>query len=120
MLLKDRKKLGPHSEVPTQYSPLVELFVGHVEPETGGKYTFHLYESDENMRALDVAIELSAIGETRVGGAKAADAVSRLLLPASFHDPARTRMEVKRSVKRTPESTAKVAAIISGVSSDVV
>lgn len=119
--LKDRKRIGPHSEAITQYSPLVELMMGRIEEGPSGRFTFHLYDTPENMKALALAIELASIGEPHLQ-TKAADAAAeRLLLPpGSFQDEGRTRIDVKRSVKKTKKSAERVAAIISGVSSDIV
>jgi len=119
--LKSDKRIGPHSEAQAQYSPLVDLFVGGIEEEVPGRFTFHLYDTPENMKALDIAIHLSSIGETPVVAKQSEAAASALLLaPGNFQDPTRTRIGVKRAVRKSKESAAKVVAIISGVSSDVV
>lgn len=119
--LKDRKRIGPHSEARAQYSPLVALFVGRIEEETPGRFTFHLYDTPENLRALDIAINLSSMGATPIRSRQSEAAASSLLLvPGNFEDPTRTRIGVKRTVKKSTESAAKIIAIVSGVSSDIV
>jgi hypothetical protein len=119
--LKDVKRIGPHSEALNQYSPLIELMMGRIEKDQLGKYTFYLYDSPDNMAALNLAIELSSLGEVRPHSEATDRAHDRLLLPSgSFHDQDRTRIDIKKSIKRTTSTTNRVAAIISGVTSDIV
>jgi hypothetical protein len=119
--LKRERRIGRHSEARAQYSPLVDLLVGRIGEDTPGRFTFHLFDTPDNLRALDIAIELSAIGETPVRTRQSEAAASKLVLaPGNFQDATRTRIGMKRAVKKSTESAAKVTAIVSGVSSDVV
>ncbi len=117
--LKERKRIGPHSEILGEYSPAVNRMLGKIVKGHLGRYTFVLDDTPENMRALDIAIELASIGETlpRTEGMRAA--TSLLLAPGSFREPARTRLDLKRSLKPSQSSMKRVSDIISGVSPDV-
>lgn len=76
--------LGWHSEVKNQYAPLVKRGVGRIEKQ-GTRYQFRLIDSDENKRAVRLAIELIKHGqiiEERVSLDSAHHAV--LLAPGSI------------------------------------
>ncbi len=119
-ILKDRKQIGPHSEILGEYSPLVNLMVGRVVEGPSERYTFYLEDTDENMRALEIAIELASIGET-VPRTKQLTAAAKLLLPpGTFREPARTRLNLRQSVKASDPAMKRISDIISGVSPDVI
>jgi len=118
-ILKDRKKLGPHSEILGEYSPLVNLMVGRVEEGPRGRYTFYLADTVENMRSLEIAIELCSIGETVPRTKQQTTATKLLLPPGTFTEPARTRLSLRKSVKTSENTAKRISYIISGVSPDV-
>lgn len=118
-ILKDRKQMGPHSEILGEYSPLVNLMVGRVSESPSGRYTFYLDDTDENMRALEIAMELASIGETMPRTKQLAAATKLLLPPGTFREPARTRLSLRQSVKASDTSIKRISDIISGVSPDV-
>lgn len=60
--LRNRKSLDPHPELKHQYAQLVKRGVGRIERH-GGMFRFHLIDSPENLRALDLAIELITHGQ---------------------------------------------------------
>jgi hypothetical protein len=119
-ILKDRKKIGPHSEILGEYSPLVSLMVGRVVEGPRGRYTFYLDDTDENMRALEIAIELASIGETVPRTKELVAAANLLLPPGTFREPARTRLNLRQSLKASDSSVKRISDIISGVSPDVI
>jgi hypothetical protein len=63
--LKSRGRLGRNSEAVKQYQKLVELRVGKLVPAGGDQAEFRLLRSEENERALDLALELVSSGEMR-------------------------------------------------------
>lgn len=61
--LQNRGKLGANSEALNQYNQLVKVNVGFLEPAGGDMYSFRLHDTEENKRALEVAINLLESGE---------------------------------------------------------
>jgi hypothetical protein len=55
--LKTSKMIGrtPHTNIRTQYGPAADAGLGYFE-DHGGRFTFRLYETPENMEAIDLAI----------------------------------------------------------------
>jgi len=119
-IIRDRKRIGPHSEILGEYSPVVNRMVGRVVEGPTGRYTFHFHDTEENMRALDIAVELASIGETLPRPDNLGAASRMLLPPGAFREPARTRLDVRRSVRATRPVMRRIADIISGVSPDVI
>ena len=60
--LKSRGMLGPHPELKMQYAQLVARGIGRIVKD-GTMYSFRLIDSQENLRALDLALELLIRGE---------------------------------------------------------
>ncbi len=121
--LKDRKKVGPHSEIVTQYVLLQKLGVGLIRTASGftSRYMFHLLDTDENMRAVDMAIQYLTVKEVVKGDPNEAGA-RQLLLPGSYASPTKTRMEL-RAVKETRMSNSSINTLnhlIIGGSSGIV
>ncbi|HWE37146.1 MAG TPA: hypothetical protein VG406_11320 [Isosphaeraceae bacterium] len=55
--LKQHKMIGrvPHSNIRTQYAPAADAGLGYFK-DHGGRFSFHLYETEENLKAVDLAI----------------------------------------------------------------
>lgn len=119
-ILKDRKKIGPHSEILGEYSPLVNLMVGRIGEGPPGRYTFYLYDTEENMRAIEIAAELASVGDTAPRPSSLVEATKLLLPPGTFREPARTRLDIRHSMKASKSTIKRITDIISGVSPDVV
>jgi hypothetical protein len=89
--LRDRKRIGPHSEILRQYETLRNLGVGRISRAVGtSKYYLHLIDNDENVRALDLAIAMLQVGEGPPEGADVQSA-RQLLLPGTYVHPTGTR-----------------------------
>ena len=119
-ILKDRKQIGPHSEILGEYSPVVNLMLGRVIEGPTGRYTFYFDETEENLRALEIAIELASIGEAMPRTESLATASKLLLPPGTFREPARTRLQLRQSIKQSSTAVKRISDIISGVSPDVI
>ena len=120
--LRDRKKIGSHSEIGRQYVLLQKLGVGLVRRAKiySDRYDFHLLDTPENMRALDMAIEYLTVHEVVKRVSKEAEA-RQLLLPGIYGSPTKTRMDL-RTVKETqmsPSSMDKLYHLIIGGSSGI-
>ncbi|MBB3886907.1 hypothetical protein ABQE95_06825 [Xanthomonas campestris pv. campestris] len=73
--LRERKMIGrtPHSNIQSQYAAAANMGVGWIEPENG-RYRFRLYDTEDNLAAVDLAIAMCS-GQSE-------DVASSLLLPA--------------------------------------
>ncbi len=60
--LRNRGHLKGNSEADVQYKNLVVMKVGHLVPVGYGKHQFHLHPTEENKKALDLAITLLQTG----------------------------------------------------------
>ncbi len=61
--LRDKGYLRSNSEAAMQYQNLTFLRVGRLVKTTGDRWQFHLNKTDENVKALDLAISLLRTGE---------------------------------------------------------
>lgn len=109
--LKENKQVGPHSEIDRQYVLLQKLGVGVIRKATGysSRYMFHLLDTDENLRALDMAMEYLTVKEIVRGDPSEADA-KKLLLPGSYTSPTKTRMDL-RTVTETRLSSSSISRL---------
>jgi hypothetical protein len=117
--LLDKRQIGPHSEILTQYSPLVKLGVGRIEKAPFDMYTFHLIDTEENIGALQLAIALVTIGEPPFFDKDMATA-RQLVLPGSWDHPTKVRVTHRRSATYSSTTSERIHLIISGVSPDVI
>lgn len=99
--LRTTKRLGAHSEILRQYSVLHKLGVGRItkDPFFTGRYNFDLIDTEENLRALDLAVQYLTVKEVtkadpRIEGAR------QLLLPGIYGSHTSTRLSL-RDVKPT-------------------
>ncbi len=101
--LLDKGKLRAHPDHPQQYGLLVTQGIGWVEPAGGSYWTFHFHPSDENRKAVQLALEMLEVGETP--GAKAEAPIGQALaVPSSYRGPTQTRSVVRRA-SRVTETT---------------
>lgn len=61
--LRDKGYLGANSEAAVQYKNLVFLKVGSLKRTSSDRWEFHLSKTEENKKALDIAINLLRTGE---------------------------------------------------------
>lgn len=116
--LKRNKKINPHSEIVTQYSPLVKLRIGRVR-KIGSRWSFDLIETPDNLEALDLAIKLASVGEGRVTDERSRQAEQLLLPSGQFKTQIKTRIDYRKSPKYSIDSLKTIHAMIGGVSSDI-
>jgi hypothetical protein len=106
--LRTHRRLGAHSEILRQYSVLHKLGVGRIttDPRHSGRYVFELIDTDENLRALDLAIQYLTVKEVTKADPRV-DEAKQLLLPGVYGSPTNTRLSL-RSVKTTVMSKRSV------------
>ena len=120
--LKSNKQIGPHSEIKDQYVLLQKLGVGVIRKslQYTSRFVFHLYDTEENMRALDMAIQYLTVHEIVRGDPREEDA-RQLLLPGVYESPLRTRMEIQhvKETKMSASSVSRLHHLIIGGSSGI-
>lgn len=121
-VLKMRKYLRPHSEILRQYETLRNLGIGRIERDKTNtdRYWFHLIDSDENMKALDLALQMLTVGEI-THEVKGSERAKQLLLPGYYEHPttARVHFMTKEKIAYSKKTVEKVNDLIRGVSSDL-
>lgn len=113
--LRDYKRFKRgHPDLHTQYSLLVEKVIGHLFDEGGGYWNFEVYDTEENMKALEVAIDMLEIGETPTAKINLA-AKRALLAPSSYLGPIPSRTRLAGSIKGSPETQAEIVKQLSAI-----
>jgi len=112
--LKRRKRIGSHSEILKQYSLLHKLGVGRISPDSSSpsRYTFHLIDTPENMKALEMAIQYLTIKEPSRADSKM-ESAKQLLLPGiagTYGSAAKTRYDVVQ-IEATGLSEASITKL---------
>ena len=120
--LRSKHRLGAHSEAGRQYALLVKLGIGRIAKDTvhTGRFVFHLIDTEENIRALDFAIQYLTVKEITKIDLKE-DEARQLLLPGIYGSPTKTRMEVReaKQVKYSEASINRLNHLIIGGSSEI-
>lgn len=118
--LRDRKRFkSGHPDLLTQYGLLTEKLIGFPVDEGYGRWNFQIEDTDENMRALDVALDMLEHGES-VSARIDIEAQNALLSPSSYSGPIPTRANLAKSLTSSPRTRAsiirEIGNIIRGVS----
>jgi hypothetical protein len=97
-LLDPPHRIGPHTEIKMQYAILVGRGVGKVFPDRFKKdrYYFELIPTEENKKALQLAIDLLKVGEVLEEKGLSKDLQSVLFYPGSYEEAMRTLPKLKR------------------------
>jgi hypothetical protein len=109
--LRTNKRLGAHSEILRQYSVLHKLGLGRITKDRffPSRYNFDLIDNEENMRALDLAIQYLTVKEVTKSDPRL-DEAKQLLLPGIYGSPTHTRMSL-RDVKTTEMSEQSISQL---------
>ncbi len=116
--LRGKKRLNPHSEAMKQWGPLATLRVVRIEPVKGGLYQVHFIDSPENVRALEVAIQLLTVGETEYED-KDVEHARQLVIPGMYDHHTPARIQLRRAATHSSTGLERVHQIIGGVSPDI-
>lgn len=96
-----------HPDLFDQYGLLVEKLIGHPIDVGGGRWNFEIDDTVENMKALQVAIEMVEYGEspaTRIDLA----AQQELLTPTGYLSPGSTRPIIAKTITPSTETRAEI------------
>lgn len=121
--LKSHKMFSKgHPDLNTQYGLLVEKMIGVPFQEANGFWNFQIYDTAENMKALDIAIDMLEMGETP-GVHINLDAQKAMLSPNGYLGPTSVRPRIANTIQGSPETRAdmlsKIGDLIRGASLDV-
>jgi hypothetical protein len=100
--LRQRGRIGSHSEIPQQYATLVVEGIARLSPDTQrqGRYYLHLIDTEENKKALRLAADLLSEGEAIAERGIDRQAREVLFAAGRVKDPLTTRSdEVVRRTK---------------------
>lgn len=100
-------------DYPEQYGLLVSKQIAVIRPDTAreGFFHFHLLDTDENMRALDLAIDLLQLGDA--SSTHASDAHALLGISGSYSGALSTRTRLARTVRRSKTAVQHIVTTIS-------
>lgn len=111
-----------HQDLQAQYGLLVEKFIGHPVDEGNGRWNFQVDDTDENMKALNVALEMLEHGDSPSARIDLA-AQKALLNPSGYQSPISTRIRMTENIESSPTTRAEIIRqmgnLMRGVSSDV-
>jgi hypothetical protein len=111
--------INPHSEIPTQYSILVKLGVGFPDKVPNiNRYYFRLIKTDENIRALEIAIQMITLGTINKQCEEEQEAKT-MLLSGVYKNPSFTRIKMKNEVEYSTENVILINDVLRGVSSEL-
>lgn len=109
-----------HPDLFTQYGLLIEKLIGHPVDEGGGYWNFRVSDTPENMKALNVAVEMVEHGESPTAHIDL-EAQKALLSPAGYLSPISTRPKLSTDAVVSTETKAEmirqIANIVRGMAS---
>lgn len=106
--LRSSGSLGAHSETLKQYAILHKLGVGRItrNPNYSSRYNFQIIDTEENLRALDLAIQYLTVREVTKTDRLSEDA-RQMLIPGVYGSETATRLSL-RSVDTTEMSQESI------------
>lgn len=119
--LRDHKRFKRgHPDLFSQYGLLAEKLIAHPIEESTGRWNIQIDDTDENMKALDVALEMMEYGEAPSARIDL-EAQKALLSSSGYQGPISTRMRLSKTMKSSPKTRAEIIRqmgnLVRGVSS---
>lgn len=106
--LRDHKRFKRgHPDLMTQYGLLSEKFIGHPIDEGNGMWNFEVDDTEENMKALDISLDMLEHGDAPSAKIDL-DAQRALLSPSGYQGPISTRMRLSKGIKTSPKTRAEI------------
>jgi hypothetical protein len=107
-VLRDNKQFNRgHPDLMSQYGLLAEKLIGHPFEESSNRWNFRIDDTDENMKALNIAIEMLEYG-TSSSVSIDLDAQKALLSPSQYQGPASTRPRMTSDPVVSKETRADI------------
>lgn len=91
----------------TQCGLLSEKLIGHPYQESSNRWNFQIDDTDENMKALNTAIEMLEYGTTSSVNLDL-NAQKALLNPSQYQGPGATRARMTTDPEVSPETRADI------------
>ena len=120
--LRDNKTFKySRPDVPEQYGLLVTKQIGYIDNDIfkPGYYNFHLYDTPENMHALNIAISMLNSEQLPIS-ALSIDAGEFFNVSGTFSGTLTTRSKLSRSVVRSQETDRLIVAAISKLARGII
>lgn len=107
-ILRDNKQFKRgHPDLMSQYGLLAEKLIGHPFEESSDRWNFRIDDTEENMKALNTAIEMLEYG-TSASVTIDLDAQKALLSPSQYQGPATTRARMTTDPEISTETRADI------------
>lgn len=107
-VLRDNKQFNRgHPDLMSQYGLLAEKLIGHPFEESTNRWNFRIDDTDENMKALNIAIEMLEYGTSSYVSIDL-DAQKALLSPSQYQGPASTRPRMTSDPAVSVETRADI------------
>lgn len=107
-ILQDRKQFSRgHPDLFSQYGLLTEKLIGTPIDEGAGRWNFRIHDTEENMQALQVAVEMIEHGESPSARVDP-DAQRALSSPTAYLGPASTRPRMASDPVVSEESRSQI------------
>lgn len=107
-ILRDNKRFNHgHPDLMTQYGLLSEKLIGHPYQESSDRWNFQIDDTDENMKALNTAIEMLEYGTSSSVNLDL-NAQKALLNPSQYQGPGATRARMTTDPEVSPETRADI------------
>lgn len=113
-LLEPPHRIGPHTEIRSQYAILVGRGVGRIYPFRAMKsrYFFELIPTEENKKAVMLAKDLLNIGEVLQEKGLSKEIQSVLFFPGSYEEAMRTLPKLKKPALISTETQENILDIL--------
>lgn len=120
--LRDHKRFKwGHPDLFSQYGLLSEKLIAHPFEERSGRWNIEIDDTDENMKALDVSLEMMEHGESPSARIDL-EAQKALLNSSGYQGPISTRMRLSQTMQSSPKTRAEIIRqmgnLVRGVSSN--
>ena len=107
-ILRDNKKFKRgHPDLMTQYGLLAEKLIGSPYEESPNRWNFRIDDTEENMKALNLAIEMLEHG-TSSSATIDLEAQKALLAPSQYQGPSATRVRMTKDPEVSNETRADI------------
>jgi len=113
--LRDKKSFSRgHPDLFSQYGLLVEKFIGEPVKESADRWNFRVFDHAENIKALDIAIEMLEYGEAPSARVHL-DAQKALLSPTGYAGPAPTRVRLSKTIEASSQTRCEIIRQIANI-----
>lgn len=110
-LLTNRRFKQGHPDLRMQYNLLTEKLIGRPVQETNGRWNYEIVDTEENIKAFHVAIDMLELGETPTMHIDL-EAKKAMLTPRGYLGPISTRTHLASVIDPSSETQAHIVETI--------